>query len=56
MNLNGELSREILIRDFAESTEGKRYINQWQANHPEYNTEEEYFGYDYDADDEDDEL
>lgn len=66
LNLNGELSREILrdfakniipyIRDFAESTEGKRYINQWQANHPEYNTEEEYFGYDYDADDEDDEL
>lgn len=66
MKLNGELSRDILrdfakyiipyIRDFAESAEGKRYITQWQANHPEYDAGEEYLGYDYDADDEDDEL
>ena len=62
LNLNGELSREILkdfakyiipyIRDFAESQEGKTYIAKWKRNHPEYE-DDEFTGYDYD--DEDDE-
>ena len=62
LNLNGELSREILkdfakyiilyIRDFAESQEGKNYIAKWKRNHPEYG-DDEFTGYDYD--DEDDE-
>ena len=57
LNLNGELSREILkdfakyiipyIRDFAESQEGKTYIAKWKRNHPEYE-DDEFTGYDYD--------
>ena len=45
LNLNGELSREIL-KDFA------KYIAKWKRNHPEYE-DDEFTGYDYD--DEDDE-
>ena len=54
LNLNGELSREILkdfakyiipyIRDFAESQEGKIYIAKWKRNHPEYE-DDEFTGY-----------